>query len=203
VLVGLGALAFLILLIEGAMSDWSGVFLSSIGKAPPGIAAMGYAAFSIAMAAGRLIGDRIVHRFGGASVLQLGAALTALGLTLAIADPTPMTAMIGFALVGLGAANVIPLLFGAGGQVPGTPAGASVAMVATLGYAGFLSGPPLIGFLAELVGLRAALCVLPFSAAVVAIGAARIVTTAEDRRGARHFRRLRAPADRERAPAAD
>lgn len=162
---GLGALAGSVFLLEGSVADWSGVFLGRELGASPGAAAGGFAAFSATMVAGRLAGDRVVRALGGAVVLRLGAGLAAAGMALVLVAQAPWAAAAGFGLVGLGAANVVPVLFSrAGEQGP-----AALAAVASMGYAGFLLGPPAIGFVAEAVGLRAALGVPLLAAAAVLV----------------------------------
>jgi MFS family permease len=171
-LLGIGLLAFLSMLIEGAVADWSGVFLATVAGASAADAAAGYAAFSIAMVAGRLLGDRFVRNLGRVQALRLGAGLTAFGIAVALVFGQ-VGGIIGFALVGLGMANAIPVLFTAAGRVKATAPSVGVAMAATLGYSGFLAGPPIIGFIAEAVGLRLALTILFLAAMIVAALAGR------------------------------
>ena len=165
---GLCAIALFCFLIEGAMADWSGVYLATVAHASPPVAASGYAAFSIAMTGGRLVGDSIVAALGARRVVLLGGSVVAAGLALAIADPEPVPAALGFALVGLGAANIVPVMFSAAGRFGSSPS-AGVAMVATFGYAGFIGGPPLIGMVATWAGLQAGLVVLLAAAASMAL----------------------------------
>ena len=170
-LLGLGALTFCALLAEGAMGDWSAVYLHDAVRAPAAFAGMGFAAFSLAMAAGRFSGDRLVARLGPSWLLRLSGALAAIGLTAALVVGRPETAVVGFALVGLGLANSVPVLFGAAARMPGLPAGAALAGVATTGYGGFLAGPPAIGFVADALGLPAALGLVAVACALVGAGA--------------------------------
>jgi len=113
--------------------------------------------------------------FGGIRVLRLGALVAALGLAFALAVPVPIAATAGFALVGIGVANVIPLLFSAAGQSRASAPGMGIAMAATVGYAGFLLGPPVIGFAADVLGLRAALLIVLAAAAIVAAAGSRVL----------------------------
>ena len=170
-LLGLGALAFLGLLAEGAMGDWSAVYLHDTLAGPPGVSAAGFAAFSLAMAAGRFAGDRLVDGFGARTVVRVSSAVAATGLAAALLMRDPAAAVVGFGLVGLGIANVIPVLFGAAARVPGTEAGRGLAAVATTGYLGFLTGPPLIGVVADAIGLGPALGLVSVGCALIAIGA--------------------------------
>ena len=183
-LIGLGVLTFLGLLSEGAMGDWSAVYLRDELLTSPGLAAVGFAAFSLTMAAGRFGGDRLVRRFGSVRVLQVSAAIAAIGLGVALAVGHPAAAIVGFGLVGLGIANVVPVLFSAAGQTPGLQAGTAIAAVATTGYLGFLGGPPAIGLVAEATGLPMALGLVSLSCALIAGGAARALRRAMDDRPA-------------------
>ncbi len=162
------AAALLCMLCEGAMGDWSAVYLATVAGATAGHAAFGYAAFSAAMVAGRLAGDRVVRGVGRARVVTAGALIAAAGLALAVAWPIPVAASCGFALVGIGLSNVVPAIYSAAGRRGATPA-AGVAMAATAGYSGFLVGPVAIGAAAQSVGLRAAVLLLVACAATVAL----------------------------------
>jgi predicted MFS family arabinose efflux permease len=170
-LLGIGMLCFMAFMIEGAMADWSGLFLITIAGATPAQGAAGFAGFSVAMATGRLLGDQVVRALGGRATLRLGAGLAVLGFTLSLGAALPRAGAIGFALVGLGLSNVVPVLFSAASRArAGTPS-IGVAMAATIGYIGLLAGPPLIGFVAEALGLRAALCIPLLGAAAIAAAA--------------------------------
>lgn len=153
----LGLLTFVLFQAEGAILDWSAVFLHEARGQDPAVAGLGYAMFAVAMAVMRLAGDGITSRFGGEAVVRLGSALAAAGFLLAILTPWPVAGLIGFALVGVGAANVVPVLFSAAGRVPGMAPGMAISTIATLGYCGILVGPAAIGFIADHIGLPAAL----------------------------------------------
>ena len=152
-----GALAFLGLVGEGAMADWSGIYLHSSLAVTAAASAAGFGAFSIAMAVGRGVGDTVVARVGAARTLVGGSLLAAFALGCALVVHAVWIAYAGFALVGLGLANVIPILFSATGRVRSLPPGVGIAGVSTMGYAGFLVGPPAIGFTSDTFGLRIAL----------------------------------------------
>lgn len=152
-LLGLGVLAFFCLIAEGAMADWSAVYLRNSLGTTPAFAATGYAAFSVAMAAGRLVGDGLRARLRAALLVRLSAALAAVGLGAALLTAQPFATLLGFACVGLGLANIVPILFTAAGRTPGVATGAGIAAVASAGYFGFLIGPPVIGFVAQLTSL--------------------------------------------------
>jgi fucose permease len=162
-LVWLGLLAFAALMAEGAMGDWSAVYLHEVLQATPALAAAGFAAFSSTMAIGRLAGDRIVTRFGAQTVLRASGGLAALGLTAALLLGDPIAAIAGCALVGLGIANVIPVLFSRAGSLPGVESGSALAAVTAIGYCGFLAGPPVIGVVAEFTSL-------PYGLGMVVVG---------------------------------
>jgi fucose permease len=155
--VGLGAIAFLALLSEGAMGDWSAVYLEHSLGTSSATAALGYAAFSLTMAAGRFLGDTLVARFGDERVVRSCAAVAALGLGGALSMGDPRAAIAGFAAVGFGIANLIPIVFRAAGGLSGIAASQGIAAVGTFGYVGFLAGPPVIGLAADVVTLPAAL----------------------------------------------
>lgn len=160
--------ALLCFLCEGAMVGWSAVYLKTATGAMPAQAGLGYAAFAGAMLLGRLCGDRAVRRLGPSRIVLASAMVAAVGLALAVALPSPGLVIAGFALVGLGLANIVPSLFSVAGRLHGTAA-IGVAMVATAGYAGFLAGPVVIGSLAQYAGLRAAMAMLLVFAGIVGL----------------------------------
>ena len=170
-LLGLGVLALCALLAEGAIGDWSAVYLMDSRGASQSVAAAGFAAFSLAMAGGRFAGDHVARRLGAACLLRLSGALAAGGLLLALIVKEPVIAIAGFGLVGLGVANLIPVIFSAAGRAYAVAPGHGLAAVATTGYVGFLAGPPAIGLAAEVVGLPAALGIVALACAAVAIAA--------------------------------
>lgn len=150
----LSGIAFCILLSEGAMADWTAVYLRQSFAVGPATAATGYAVFSAAMAIFRLIGDHVTMRLGNVRTVRNGSVIAAFGLTVAILAPTASWAMPGFAAIGIGFSVIVPLVFGAAGRVPGVSPGAGIATVTGLGFLGFLIGPPLLGFVSQLVTLR-------------------------------------------------
>jgi MFS family permease len=150
----LGAVAFCSSIGEGAMADWSAVYLKSFVGTTDSVAAFGFAAFSITMTGGRLLGDNLSMRFGPAKLVRAGGVAASLGLLLAILLPQTIPVLLGFAAVGAGLSIVVPLAFSAAGNVPNLPAGVGIAGVATIGYAGFLAGPPAIGLVAEATSLQ-------------------------------------------------
>jgi fucose permease len=173
---GLGALALCSFVCEGALMEWTGVFLRDVAGAPLAIAAGGYAAVSAAMTVGRLFGDRVVGRLGPGRAVQLSGALAVAGLAILIAAPNPWVAYAGLALAGLGLSNVVPVIFSAAGRVPGVAPSAALAMIATVGYGGQLLAPPGIGFLSAGYGLRVGFLVLLAAALMIALAAGRTIT---------------------------
>jgi MFS family permease len=166
-LLALGALAFACLLIEGASADWSAVYLRDELGTAAATAALAFTAFSVTMTLGRLVGDRLVGRFGPQAIVGGGGAVAAIGFGLALAISEPLAGIAGFACLGAGMSGVVPIVFRASGRVPGMTAGVGLAAVSSTGYLGFLVGPPTIGGIASLTGLPAALIVLVVLAAVV------------------------------------
>jgi MFS family permease len=171
-LLGLGIISFCVLLGEGAMGDWSAVYLDDTLRTGPGFAAAGYAAFSLSMAFGRLFGDRFTELLGPATLVRACGAIAAVGLGIALAAAHPFVALIGFACAGAGFSIVFPTALSAAGRTGG-PTGPALAAVTTAAYTGFLVGPPFIGFLAELTGLGYALyLVVALSTAVIVLAGA-------------------------------
>ncbi len=167
----LGLLALLCFAVEGALVDWSALLMQERTGATPASAALGFSAFSIAMAACRFAGDRLIVRFGALRIMVIGGLAMFAGLALAVASTHFVLSAVGFALVGLGAANVVPLLIGAAGRIPGMSAGNGVAAVATLGYGGLLLAPPVLGWVAMHSSIMVALGGLSLSGLVIALSA--------------------------------
>lgn len=159
-LVALGALGLCVMMGEGAMADWTAVYLRNDLRTTESLAAAGYAAFSIAMAGGRFLGDRLSTRFGPVYLVRISGAVAAAGLSVALVFEQTAAALVGFACVGAGFATVVPMVFSAAGRTVGFASGVALASVTTMGYLGFLAGPPFIGFAAELFGLRGALWII-------------------------------------------
>ena len=174
VLLLLGLLAAAGMLAEGAMYDWSVLYLHLELGAPQSAAALGYASFTGAMAAGRFGGDALRARFSAARLLGASAALAAVAMAAVLLVADPRLALLGFALVGLGLANVVPILLAGATRVPGVAPAAAIATVSALGYAGFLCGPPLVGALAEATSLTVALGLVVAASAVLGWGARRV-----------------------------
>lgn len=171
----LGALCFLSFLGEGVVLDWSAVFLREHRRVDVSLAGFGYAAFSVAMTVCRLTGDGLTHRFGSRQMLRVGGALSCIGFLAAALLPWTIAALAGFVVVGIGAANIVPVLFSGAGRVPGVPPGIALATVTTIAYAGLLVGPALIGFVADATSLSTAFVVVAAMFGVVAVCAGRVV----------------------------
>jgi len=169
--VWLGLLCFLALMSEGSVIDWAAIMLRQKFLLDAGTAAIGYALFSGGMGITRLIGDRLRQGFGAVRLVSVSAAITAVAMALALMVPHPMAAIFALAIVGLGLGNVAPVLFAGGGRLEPNAPGRGIAAVTTLGYSGFLAGPPLIGFTAEIVGLPAALGLTVLAATIIALAA--------------------------------
>ena len=153
----LGAATFCTMLAEGAAVDWSAVYLSRSFGAAAGVAALAYTAFAFMMMTSRAIGDRLNRRLGPVTLARSGGAVATIGLGLALLIGSVPVAIVGFAAMGAGLGVVIPVLFRAAAATSAVSASAGLAAVSTIGWFGFLAGPPAIGFAASAVGLRAAL----------------------------------------------
>jgi MFS family permease len=165
-LAALGILAFCCLLAEGAALDWSAVYVDDDLAASASLAALAYAAFSATMLLGRLLADRLVEAFGAVQLLRAGGLVAGGGLAIALAVGLPGVALLGFAALGAGLSVVIPLVFRAAARRGGAP---SLAAVSTMGYTGFLAGPPLIGAIAEATSLSAGLVLVTLCAGAAAV----------------------------------
>ena len=159
-LLGLGAVAFCVLLAEGAMNDWSAVYLARVHDAPPATAAAGLAIFSLTMGFARLAGDRLAAAFGSQKLVRGGLLAGAIVFAAAAAAPSAGAAIAAFSALGLCLASVYPLTMREAAQRSDVPAGVAIGAVTTVGYAGFLLGPPLIGLLAHASSLRASLALV-------------------------------------------
>ncbi|NBA88411.1 MFS transporter [Emticicia sp. CRIBPO] len=169
-LIILGLLCFISFLAEGAMLDWSAVFLKFERGFADSRTGLGFAAFSVAMSVMRLTGDKIIHKIGQNNVVLYGSIVASAGFFVAVAVPHGWVTLTGFVLVGIGAANIVPILFSRAGSFPGIPAGSGLPAVTTLGYAGQLAGPAMIGFIAHWSSLPTAFVFISLLLLVVAFG---------------------------------
>jgi MFS family permease len=170
-LLKLGLIALCCMICEGTMFDWSGVYFRKVVEVPKGLTTLGYTAFMCTMAGGRFVGDWLTTRLGTKHMLQWSGIIIASGLSLAIIFPYIATATAGFLLVGIGVSSVVPLVYGAAGRSVNFSPGVALAAVSTIGYLGFLAGPPMIGFIAEAASLRVSfsvIAVLGFCTTIIA-----------------------------------
>jgi MFS family permease len=162
-LLRIGLIAFLGMMCEGCMFDWSGVYFKKVVLADPSLIALGYVAFMGAMASGRFITDKIAARFTKVAVIQVSGILIFVGLALSVAFPTIWIATLSFLLVGLGIASIIPLSYSIAGRSKLYSPSVALALVSTISFFGFLLGPPLIGFIAELFDLKTSFALIAVS----------------------------------------
>ncbi|ALI09233.1 MULTISPECIES: MFS transporter [Pseudomonas] len=164
----IGILCFIVFLAEGAVLDWSAVFLTTERAVDTAYAGLGYAAFALTMTVGRLTGDSVVHRLGAKRVIIYGGSIAAAGFLLATLAPMWQAALLGYALVGAGCSNIVPVLYTAVGKQTLMPEAIAVPAITTIGYAGILAGPALIGFVAHGSSLSFAFGLIAFSLVAVA-----------------------------------
>jgi predicted MFS family arabinose efflux permease len=162
-------LTFCTMFVESATMNWSAVFLAGPADASAAVAAGGVVAYSTAMVIARLAGDPLSARWGVAGLARRGGALTVIGMTLALATRSPIPTLVGFALVGAGAAALVPALFRVAAAAPGISSGAGIASVATAGYMGGVVNGPAIGFLARGIGLTGAMGLIAIAGALIAL----------------------------------
>lgn len=167
----LGALCFIVFLAEGAMLDWSGLYLITRQNLQPELSGLAYATFATAMTVGRLLGDSIVARVGRSLVVGLGGAIAALGLAISLATTEWLISLVGYSLIGLGCANIVPVLFSAVADQKSMPKSVAIPAMTTVGYAGVLVGPAFIGFIAHASSLGVSLAAVAFGLLLVAMSA--------------------------------
>jgi MFS family permease len=168
-LITLGSIAFCSMICEGAMFDWSVIYFKKVLIAPIALQGAGFTAFMFTMAGGRFVADLFAARFGLKRTLQVSGSLTATGLLIAVVFPTIYTAIAGFMLVGAGVSSVVPMVYSAAGKSKTMSAGVALAAVSTIGFVGFLVGPPVIGFIAGLATLRASFVFIAVMGACVVV----------------------------------
>ncbi|WP_339433969.1 MULTISPECIES: MFS transporter [unclassified Pseudomonas] len=166
----IGGMCLIVFLTEGAALDWSAVFLTQERGIETAYAGLGYAAFALTMTAGRLMGDRIVRIVGATRIILFGGLLAAAGLFLATFAPSWQAALVGYALVGAGCSNIVPVLYTAVGKQTVMPESIAVPAITTLGYAGILAGPAVIGFVAHASSLSFAFGLMAVLLVAVAMG---------------------------------
>ncbi|SKA18267.1 Fucose permease [Chitinophaga eiseniae] len=173
-LLTLGIIAMCSMICEGTMFDWSGVYFRRVVKVDEGLGGAGYAAFMGTMASGRFVADWMITRLGTRKMLIISGTLTAAGLLVAVAFPYLVSATLGFMLVGAGVSAVVPLVYSAAGKSSVLSPGMALAAVSTIGYLGFLFGPPLIGFVAQATSLAVSFSLIAVMGAAIAIMSTRL-----------------------------
>ncbi|HYO22569.1 MAG TPA: MFS transporter [Flavisolibacter sp.] len=168
-LVKLGILAFCCMICEGAMFDWSGIYFQKVVNAPKDWVGAGYTAFMCTMAGGRFIADWVANKWNFQKTITISGALITTGLAIAVLFPYVLTAIIGFLIVGLGVSSVIPLIYSEAGKSKVASPGAALTAVSSIGFLGFLFGPPLIGIIAGGLGLRIAFILVAVMGILVSI----------------------------------
>lgn len=153
-IIQLGVIGFFSMATEGAMFDWSGVYFSDVVHAPEKLVTLGYASFMIMMALGRFMGDAVIRRLGRQRTLQISGCMMFVGMLVSVLYPNIWVCTFAFMLVGLGVACNVPTIYSVTGKHTTIPAGVALAMVSSISFLGFLMGPPLIGYIAELSSLR-------------------------------------------------
>ena len=159
-LLQLGVICFCSMASEGAMFDWSGVYFKDIVKAPSSLVLLGYASFMVMMATGRFLADGLAMRFGRRRLLRVSGIMISAGLFLSVFFPYITPSTIAFMVVGLGVSSVVPSVYSAAGSQGRVPPGIAIASVASVGFLGFLMGPPLIGYISAAAGLRSSFAVI-------------------------------------------
>jgi fucose permease len=156
----LGIICFCVAMSEGAMADWSSLYYREVVQDISSISTAGYTAFMMCMALGRFAGDRLLQSLTHKQVLKLNGLLILLGMLLALAIQQPLVVMVGFGLVGFGVSSVIPIVYMLSAKTDSMPPSTALAAVSSVGFSGFLFGPPIIGFVAQETGLRIALLIV-------------------------------------------
>jgi MFS family permease len=145
---------------EGAMFEWSGVYLKQVVGAPEKLTMIGFGAFMVMMASGRFLGDKLIQQFGRKSMLRISGVMVSSGLFISVLFPYLLTTIIGFLIVGLGVSSIVPMVYSSAGKIPKIPPGIALASVSSISFLGFLIGPPLIGYIAEISSLRYSFAVI-------------------------------------------
>ncbi len=172
-ILGLAAIGFCVYLGEGAIADWSAIYMKETLESNPYLTGLAFSGFSLTMAIGRFFGDAIIPRFGKRRVVELGGLVASIGLAIALIPGIPLLAIIGFSITGLGFSCIVPSVMSSSANIPGISTGSGLAIVATLGFTGFLAGPPLIGFIAEFTSLQWSLGIIGFLSLLIFAGARR------------------------------
>lgn len=181
----IGLLTLCGMMAEGVMYNWSVLYVQQELHAPQDRAALSYVAFAGATAGMRFTGDYVRARMSERAMLRLGPSLAAVAMLLVLLIGRPWVAMLGFALVGIGLATIVPILYNAATRVQGVSRSAAIAAVSSIGYVGFMVGPPIVGSIAHATSLTAAMGVLVAAASILAVGSSRVPTATTPARGER------------------
>lgn len=178
-LIWLGIIGFCCMASEGVMFDWSGVYFKDVIKAPGPLVILGYTSFMIMMAGGRFLGDGLTHKFGRKKVMQISGCMISIGLFTAVFFPYIIPSTIAFMFVGLGVSTIIPTLYSIAGKHPEIPTGEALTAVSSVSFFGFLMGPPIIGYIAEISSLRFSFAFIGIFGFLIAIMVSRITAIQE------------------------
>jgi MFS family permease len=173
-LVQLGFIGFCSMASEGAMFDWSGVYFKQVVHAPASLTILGYVSFMVMMATGRFIGDKLIARHGRKKMLRISGLLISTGLFTAVLFPHIITATLGFLIVGLGVSSIVPMVYSSAGKVSKVPPGMALAAISSISFLGFLMGPPLIGYIAQISSLRYSFAVIGLLGFTIALLVSKI-----------------------------
>ncbi|UII25465.1 MFS transporter [Fulvivirga maritima] len=163
----LGVIAFCSMISEGAMFDWSGVYLKKVVQVKQDWVGLGYTAFMVAMATTRLVADKLTHHFGVNKMLKLSGLFTGIGLLIVVTYPKFIISVIGLLIVGIGVSSVVPLVYSVAGKTKQMSSSAALASVSTFGFLGFLVGPPVIGLISGASSLRVAFTILSLMGIII------------------------------------
>ena len=173
-LIWLGVICFCGMASEGIMFDWSGVYFKEIVKAPGALVVLGYTTFMISMASGRFLSDFLVHKYGNKKVLIISGIVISTGLYSAVIFPYLIPCTIAFMVVGFGVSNVVPIIFNVAGNNEKVPTGIALTIVSSISFMGFLIGPPLIGYIAELTSLKYSFAIIGIFGVLISLLVSRL-----------------------------
>jgi MFS family permease len=173
-LILLGLIGFCCMASEGIMFDWSGVYFKDVIKAPGALVVLGYTSFMIMMASGRFFGDRLINKLGRKRVMQVSGVVISVGFFTAVLFPYIVPSTFAFMIIGLGVSTVIPTLYSIAGKHPTIPTGEALTAVSSVSFLGFLMGPPVIGYIAELFGLRFSFAFIGIFGFIIALMVSKI-----------------------------
>lgn len=174
ILIQLGIIGFCSMASEGAMFDWSGVYFKDVVKAPSSLVILGYTSFMIMMASGRFVADYMISKIGRKKLLQICGVMISTGLFTSVLFPYLIPCTIAFMLVGLGVSSIVPTVYSTAGKHTKVPTGIALATVSSVSFLGFLMGPPLIGYISEIAGLRYSFAVIGVFGMCISLLVARI-----------------------------